>query len=161
MKNSHEIIEQTLLRFKPSRDNVLKVMHSLQSALERKYFTTEMLDVVARYFKLTRAEVYGIATYYSMFSVKERGKYVVRVCRSPVCRLLGSADLVEFMQQKFGLQPHQVSSNGLFTLEFCECLGHCEHAPAMMINETTHTSLTKEKLETIFQEILKNERRNE
>ena len=80
-------------------------------------------------FSLTRAEARGVASYYSLFSLRPRGRHVIRVCVSPICRMVGSMDLVEVFEQELGVAMGGTTADGLFTLEETQCLGCCAGAP--------------------------------
>jgi len=147
---SLEKIVEILQSFPPQREHLLKAMHALQNEHPQHYLSELCLTELANYFKLTKGQVYGIASYYTMFSLKPRGKYIIRLCKSPVCHSMGSHGLFEFFEKEYGLKPHATSRDGLFTLEASECLGRCGKAPSMMINEQVYTELTADKLKEIL-----------
>ncbi len=132
-------VEELLHSFKPDRMYLLKALHRIQDEHPEHYLSEESLEQIARYFKLTKAQVYGVVTYYSMFSTKPRKKYVVRICKSPVCYMKGSLNLYEYLKD-----------NPRVEVEFTECLGQCDHAPSMMINENTYVDLSREKIDEIL-----------
>ncbi|MGM0408347.1 MAG: NAD(P)H-dependent oxidoreductase subunit E, partial [Bacteroidota bacterium] len=101
--------------------------------------------------------VYGVAKYYSMLSLKPRGKYIIRVCKSPVCHMISGRSMIDFIENILDVKTGDTTSDRLFTLEPSECLGHCDQAPVMMVNEKMYTQLDAEKIE----EIIKNIRHNQ
>ena len=155
--NSLEIAA-LLERFLPQQEQVIKALHELQNAHPRHYISEDILNQASKYFNLSKGQLYGIVTYYSMFSVKPRGKYLIRLCKSPVCQMMGSDKLVKQLHQKWNLEPNQTSEDGLFTLELCECLGRCGKAPSMIINEAVFSGLTIEKLDEILLNIKQSEK---
>jgi len=147
---SLEKIVEILQSFPPQREHILKAMHALQNEHPRHYLSELCLVELAKYFKLTKGQVYGIASYYTMFSLKPRGKYILRLCKSPVCHAMGSHSLFEYFEKEYGLKPYETTNDGLFTLEASECLGRCGKAPSMMINEQVYTELTIDKIKEII-----------
>jgi len=89
---------------------------------------------VADLLNIPYSSVYGVVTYYSMFSLTPRGKYIIRVCTSQVCEMSGSEDIVDELQKVIGIKPGETTSDRLFTVESTECLGHCDESPGMIVN---------------------------
>lgn len=146
-----------ILKFEPRKDNLLNILHELQNNNPNNYLTTDNLKMVAEYLNLSYSSVYGVVKYYSMFSLKPRGKYVIRVCKSPLCHMISKNGLINEIKQNLGIGLGEITSDKLFSVEASECLGHCAEAPVMMINETVYKELNSSKIENIFQTIKLNE----
>ncbi len=142
--------------FEPTNDNMLNILHRLQNNNPNNYLTTEDLKLVAEYLNTTYSSVYGVAKYYSMFSLKPRGKNIIRLCKSPVCHMISSKSMIEIIENVLDIKMGGTTSDMLFTLEPSECLGHCAHAPVMMINEQMFTDLTEDKIKEILEKIKNN-----
>jgi NADH-quinone oxidoreductase subunit E len=142
---------QTILkRFKPAQHNLLDILHALQDSHPQNYLTEDALDETARYLKMTKSSVYGVAGYYSMFSLKPRGKYIIRVCVSAICELLKSDEVLSVLHKELGIKTGETTPCGLFTLEVSECLGQCQEAPSMMINQEVYNALNATKITDIL-----------
>ena len=144
----HEIIRQ----YKPAQHNLLNILHALQDSNPANYLSSEALEETAKHLKLTKSAVYGVATYYTMFSLVPRGRYIIRICISPVCEMMKSEKIIKILEDLLGIKAGQTSSDNLFTLEYSECLGQCQKAPSMMVNQKVYTSLDKESILEIIQE---------
>ena len=144
--------QKLLKKFNPQRDNLLLILHALQDNNPQNYLSEADLDATARYLKLTKSSVYGVARYYTMFSLKPRGKYIIRVCVSPVCELLKVDTIVADMEKLLEVKTGETTADGLFTLELSECLGQCQEAPSMMINKEVFNNLTAERIREIISE---------
>ncbi len=144
---------EILKKYRPSPDNILYILHELQDSNPRHYLTEEDLKLVAEYLRLPLSYVHGVATFYSMFSLKPRGRYIIRLCQSPPCWLQGAFNLKEKLEELLGIKMGETTPDGLFTLEFSSCLGVCGVAPAMMINDTVYGNLTPEKVEEIIEDL--------
>jgi NADH-quinone oxidoreductase subunit E len=147
MSNS---IKKVLKKFSPLRENLLLILHDLQDNHPQNYLTEEALESTAKYLKLTKSTVYGVARYYSMFSIKPRGRHIIRVCVSPVCELLKVNDVVSALEHSLGIKTGETTSDGLFTLELSECLGQCQEAPSMMVDKQVYNNLTRENIVEIL-----------
>jgi NADH:ubiquinone oxidoreductase subunit E len=117
--------------------------------LNRKhsYVSEEAMLCVAKELNVPRAEIYGVATFYSFLSVKPRGRYVIRMCRSISCAKQGKFHPVTAaLMEELGIGFGGTSSDGLFTLERTNCMGMCDQGPAMLVGEDVHVSLTVAKV---------------
>lgn len=146
-------VEEILKSFPRQRSEIIKALHQLQDANAQNYISEEVIEKVAKHFKLKKAEVYGIVTYYSMYSVEPRGKYLVRICKSPICMMKGTQEILDFFEKEYGIKPNRTTADGLITLETAECLGQCDNAPSMMINKEVYTDLTFEKIKNIISKL--------
>ncbi len=124
-----------LKRFPRRQDQLLPLLHALQRANPRNYLTPDDLRAAAEHLRLPLAAVYDAVTFYSMFSLVPRGRHIIRVCRSPTCHLLGATPLIEALERELGVRAGETTPDGLFTLETVSCLGLCDRAPALMIDE--------------------------
>jgi NADH:ubiquinone oxidoreductase subunit E len=117
------------------------------------YISEDAMLAVSAALDVPRAEVYGVATFYSYFSVKPRGTYVVRVCRTISCAKQGDYHpAIAALFDELGIGFGETSSDGVFTLEQTNCIGMCDQGPAMMINEDVHPVLTEASVRTILNE---------
>ena len=122
------------------------ILHDLQENNPGQYITSEDIKAVAAYLNITVSSVYGVITYYSMFSLEPRGRFIIRLCNSPVCEIAGSDNLLELIGRTLGIKAGGTTSDGLFTLETSECLGRCDEAPGMIVNDIFYGGLTTEKV---------------
>ena len=95
-------------------------------------------------------EIYSAATFYSMLSVKKKGRNIVRICSSPSCFLNGSLNILEGAKKILGIDINETTKDGKFSLESTSCIGCCDKAPAIMINDKLITNLTREKLRQLL-----------
>ena len=118
------------------------ILHELQNNSPENFISEEDMKAVAAYLNITASSVYGVVTYYSMFSNSPRGKNIIRVCRSPVCEMTGTKGVLGDLTQILGIEPGETTPDRLFTLETVECLGRCDEAPGMIINRDFYGKLT-------------------
>lgn len=146
--STHDIIKQ----FEPQQHNLLHILHALQDANPANYLTEEALEQTARHLGVTKSSVYGVARYYTMFSLKPRGKFIIRVCASAVCELLKVNEVIEVLEEELQIKIGETTKDGTFTVEQSECLGQCQEAPSMMINDKVHNNLDRGRIRKILQE---------
>ena len=91
-----------------------------------------------------------------MLSVKARGKYIIRMCKSAPCHIRGAKEIVTALEDLLGIKMGETTEDKRFTLEYCPCLGLCEQSPAIMINDRTYVNLTSESVRDILEGYLKN-----
>jgi len=142
--------EEIFKKYSPEKENLIYILHEIQDADPQNYISEEAVEKVAEYLQIEPSHIYGVLTFYTMFSTKPRGKNVIRLCESPPCFHRGSEQMLKKLAQILQVKVGQTTTDGLFTLELCACLGVCGNAPVMMINEDVHGDLTEEKLEKII-----------
>ena len=112
------------------------------------YVPVQAVVELAELLELAPAQVQDTLSFYGFFRQDEpAGRVRVWVCRSISCAACGGEDLLEYLCEKLGIRPGETTADGRVTLEFAECLGACDYAPAMLANETLHKNLTKEKID--------------
>lgn len=134
---------------------ILPVLHLAQQEFGG-WLDVSTMDYVASLFNIQPIEVYEVATFYSMYNLKPVGKYVFEVCQTGPCMVNGSDNIIEYIQKKLNVGIGETTSDGLFTLKVVECLGACGYAPMMQLGKTYREHLTKEKVDAIIDECVKN-----
>jgi len=107
------------------------------------YLPKELAAELAESLGLSISEVYGVATFYSFLSTKPQGKNVIRVCQSMPCFLKNSQRIIESVEKEIGINPGETTPDGKFSFELTNCIGACDEAPAMMLNNDVHVNLTQ------------------
>jgi len=141
-----------LHKFAPSMENVLLILHEFQNRNPHHYLPDDDLAMIAEYLNVPCSSVYGLVSYYSMFSLMPRGKHIIRVCNSPVCQMADSSDILAVLRENLKLDIGETTVDGLFTLETTECLGQCDTAPGMSIDEAYYGNLTAKKTKRILKD---------
>ena len=151
-----EIIEKNGAN--PAR--LIPILQEIQD--EYRYLPEEILTYIATSLGISPASVFGVATFYSLFTMKPKGKYIIRICDGTACHVKGSMNLYEALRNKLTLKEVADSTpDMLFTLETVNCLGACGLAPAMVINDEVFGQLTPERVDSIIDDILDKEEKNE
>jgi NADH:ubiquinone oxidoreductase subunit E len=117
---------------------------------ELGYLSEEAMSAAARTLSLPLSEVYGVATFYAFMSVKPRGRHVIRVCKSLPCTMKNGRKIAESVEREIGIRPGAATPDGRFSFELTNCIGACDHAPAMMVNDDLHGNLTQKKISGIL-----------
>jgi len=142
--------DNILKEYERTGDHLLAILHDLQNASPEHYLSDGDLRAAADYLRLSYGFVHGVATFYTMYSLKPRGRNLIRVCQSPPCHLLGSSTISRELMRLLGIGFGETTSDKLFTLEMTSCLGVCGVAPAMMVNDRVHGNLTKERIAEVI-----------
>ncbi|WP_051305681.1 NADH-quinone oxidoreductase subunit NuoE family protein [Desulfogranum mediterraneum] len=96
------------------------------------------------------SKIYEAATFYTMYNLHPMGEYHICVCRTLSCYLLGKQQIVDYLKEEIGIAPGEISSNGKFSLEEVECLGHCGTAPVVQLNGEFHEDMDVEKMKALL-----------
>ncbi len=144
-----------LHKYPPSMENLLLILHEMQDQNPRNYLSRSDMQLIANYLNVPLGQIYGVVSYYSLFSLTPRGEHIIRICHSPVCSMAGSNTILAELRQNLGIDIGGTTADGLFSLETSECLGQCDTAPGMLVDEAYHGNLTLRKINTILQEYLR------
>jgi formate dehydrogenase subunit gamma len=123
-------------------DALLEILHDLQH--EVGHVPETSLPVIAKALNLSRAEVYGVATFYHDFHLKPKGRHVIKLCRAEACQSMGARELQAMAEKLLGIRMGQTTADGKFTLEATYCLGLCATAPALMVNDLPKARVTND-----------------
>ncbi len=119
---------------------------------EYGYIPLEVQEIVSERTGLSVAEIYGVVTFYSFFSLTPKGKYVIGVCLGTACYVKGAQQIVDKFSEIIGIKPGETSADGLFTLDALRCIGACGIAPAVTINGKVYPKLTVDAVPKIVEE---------
>ncbi|MHB0912148.1 MAG: NADH-quinone oxidoreductase subunit NuoE [Armatimonadota bacterium] len=134
--------------FEKERGNLIPMLHAVQDA--EGYVSARAMDEIAEWLGIPVSEVYGTATFYTLFALKPRGKNVVRLCDSPPCHIEGSKWVRQAVEAHLGIKAGETTPDGLFTIEMVSCLGLCGVSPAMMVNDDVYGNLIPEMMPGIL-----------
>lgn len=142
-------IEEILSQYEPDPENILAILHQIQDQDTANHVSAEAMRSVSAYLKVPLSSVYGVLRYYSMYSTTPRGRHIIRVCNSVVCQMMG-ADVIRNLADK-AADEISTDDQPIFTVESTECLGHCECAPAVMVDDEIVGPVTEEILQQIIE----------
>ena len=130
-------------------DALLEILHDVQH--EFGHVPETSLPAIAHALNLSRAEVYGVATFYHDFHLKPVGKHVLKLCRAEACQSMGGRELVSAVEKFLKVKMGGTTADGLVTLEATYCLGLCASAPSMMINNKPVARVNATKVKSIVE----------
>ncbi|MGO8761816.1 MAG: NADH-quinone oxidoreductase subunit NuoF [Desulfobaccales bacterium] len=137
-------VDDIIARHKDQPGALMPVLQEVQEAVG--YLPPAVQERIATALNIQGSEVFGVMSFYSMYTWKPKGKYVIRMCESPPCHVTGAGNMLHALQKELGIGLGETTADGLFTLELTACLGVCEVAPAMQINEVVVGNLTAAKI---------------
>jgi NADH:ubiquinone oxidoreductase subunit E len=132
---------------------LIPMLQEIQEAIG--YIPPESIEKISDAVNLFPAQVQGVITFYAGFTLKPKGKYVVRVCRGTACHVKGGQSILRLMKKELGLEEDETSPDYQFTLETVACLGACFLAPTMMVNRTYFGKLSPTKVSSVLAQFKK------
>jgi NADH-quinone oxidoreductase E subunit len=114
------------------------------------YLSQETVAELAESLGLSISEVYGVASFYSFLSIKPQGRNVIRICKSIPCYLKDAQTVIDGVRKAIGIRPGETTADGRFSFQLTNCIGACDRAPAMMVNNDVHVDLTPKKISQIL-----------
>ncbi|MEC4671575.1 MAG: NADH-quinone oxidoreductase subunit NuoE [Nitrospirota bacterium] len=151
LEKHQEYITELLSRYPVKRSALLPLLNLTQR--EEGYVSEAAMKEIAKILDLTPPQVYETATFYTMLNLKPIGKFHIQICKSIMCGLVGSDDLIQWLQNRLGIRVGQTTGDRLFTLSAVECLGSCGTAPMMQINDDYYEQLTAEKVGRVLEDL--------
>jgi NADH-quinone oxidoreductase subunit E len=132
---------------------LLPILHFVQA--EFGWVSAPAMDKVADYLKIQDIEVYEVATFYSMYFMRPQGKYMLEVCRTGPCCLVGAEKIMDHIEQKLGVKEGDVTPDGLFSWRGVECLAACGYGPVLQISPeyTFYEKLTNESVDQLISDL--------
>ena len=110
----------------------------------------DVQEIIADGLGKTLSEVYGVATFYSQFSLTPKGKYNISICLGTACYVKGADKVLDRLVAKLGIQPEECTPDGVFSLTACRCIGACGLAPVLTVNEDVYGRLVPEDVDKIL-----------
>jgi len=143
-------IKEIVALHKDEPTPLLVVLSQIQQ--EFGYIPLEVQEIVSAEMGIPVAEIYGVVTFYSFFSLKPKGKYIIGVCLGTACYVKGSQNIIDKFCELLKIKPSETTPDGRFTIDALRCIGACAIAPAVTINGKVYASLTVDRVERILKE---------
>jgi NADH-quinone oxidoreductase subunit E len=147
-----EKIESILAGYATNKkEGLLPILQDIQA--QNGYLTEEILAEVGKYLNLPANKIYGVATFYDQFRFSPCGQFHIRICRGTSCHLFGSSTYLERLETGLKVKAGHVSRDKKVSIEITSCMGACESAPVIRVNDEYHTHVTEEGLRALIQSI--------
>ena len=147
-KTAESHILEIIERYKNEKTPWMLILSDIQN--EYGYIPLEVQELVSAKTGIPVAEIYGVVTFYSYFSLKPKGKYVIGVCLGTACYVKGSQQIIDKFQELLHIKPGETTEDGLFTLDALRCIGACGIAPAVSINGKVYSKMTVSQVSKVI-----------
>ncbi len=147
------MLTKVLNTYPRNPEYLIEILLDLQKRNLNHTFTEEDLSAVADYLNIPPSRVSSVISFYSFFSMKPKGKYVIQVCKDIPCYLNESFNLFDLLKKELGIEIGETSSDERFTLETSSCLGCCDMSPVIRINDKVYGKLSSNRLKIILSEL--------
>jgi NADH-quinone oxidoreductase subunit E/NADP-reducing hydrogenase subunit HndA len=142
-------INEIISRYKDEETPLMLILSDIQK--EYGYIPLEVQELVSEKTGIPVAEIYGVVTFYSYFSLEPKGKYVIGVCLGTACYVKGSQMVIDKFSELLNIKPGQTTEDGLFTLDALRCIGACGIAPAVSINGKVYSKVSVNQVAGIIE----------
>ncbi len=150
-----QALQEIIERNKVQPGALLPILHEAQEVYG--YLPIEVQQRVADGLGISLSEVYGVATFYSRFSLTPKGKHRISVCLGTACYVKGADKILAEVEKKLGIKSGDCTEDGLFSIDSCRCVGACGLAPVMMVDEEVYGKLTPAMVDKILDKYIKEE----
>lgn len=147
-ESKEQKLDEIIAKYKDTRGALIPVLHEAQEIYG--YLPMGVQKRIAEGLNVSLADVYGVVTFYTQFSLEPKGKYKINVCMGTACYVKGSGDILNKLSDVLKIKNGQCTEDGLFSLDACRCIGACGLAPVIMINEDVYGRLTADDIPDII-----------
>jgi len=147
-----EKMEKILEKYEQDKSNLIQILNEVQDVYG--YISENAQKAISEYLNMPMAEIYGVITFYSRFSLKPKGKYNVAVCLGTACFVKGSEKILDKVKEILKIDVGQTTADGKFSIEATRCIGACGLAPVFTINDEVHGKATPEMVEQILKKYM-------
>ncbi len=151
MKNTDEFLKELFNIYLPEKDNLIQMLNEIQE--HYGYVPMDVQEKLSEFLNIPLAEIYGVVTFYSRFSLEPQGKYRITVCLGTACFVKGSQKIMDRLTEKLGIGPGETTKDGLFTIEQTRCVGACGLAPVFTVNGEVYGKATVKKLDEVIEKL--------
>ncbi len=148
-------IKKELTRYESKRSAVLPALYQVQED-NGGWVSQEAVSVLSEFMEIPEAHINEVLQFYTMFNKKSVGKYHIQVCCNLTCSMFQARQLVEETCKQLNIKEGEMSEDGLFTISRVECLGSCDNAPAVQINDKYYDKIDKEKMNVLLESFRSN-----
>jgi len=153
---SYEFVQTVVGKHGNEAHNLIPILQEIQSI--RSYLSEDVMHHVANALDITPGTVFGVATFYSHFTLSPKGKHIIKVCDGTPCHVRKSEEIIKTIESELGLSEEKSTTDDmLFTLEIVACVGVCGLAPVILVDEDVHGEMTKEKTIALINKIQEEE----
>jgi NADH-quinone oxidoreductase subunit E len=146
------MLKEVLQKYSKQDDQLLEILLECQAVKSDHFISKEDITEIANYLGIPESKICSVLSFYTFFSDKPRGKYIIQVCKDIPCYISSEVDVLKIIEKELGIRVNETTTNKQFTLEFSSCLGCCEVGPAMRINDKIYSHLTTDKVKAILSE---------
>jgi NADH-quinone oxidoreductase E subunit len=148
----NDIVEAILSKYPPNKkEGLIPILQDIQK--QQGYLTEELLGEVGRYLNMPSNKVYGVAAYYDQFRFRPLGHYHIKLCRGTACHLFGSSTYLDVLEKQLKVKAGNTTRDRRFSLEVTNCMGACESAPVVRVNDDFYPHVTPEALTGIIRSL--------
>ena len=137
-------------RYAQEKTPLMMILSAVQE--EYGYIPLEVQELISEKTGISVAEIYGVVTFYSFFSLEPKGKYIIGCCLGTACYVKGSQQIIDKFGEVLGIKPGGTTEDGMFTLDALRCIGACGIAPAVTINGKVYPKMTVDKVISVVEE---------
>ncbi|MGH4140694.1 NADH-quinone oxidoreductase subunit NuoE [Clostridium sp.] len=146
----YEKVKDITKKFKDMKGALIPVLHEVQKIFG--FLPEGALQIVSEKLSIPMSEIYGVATFYSQFSLQPKGEHIIKVCLGTACYVKGAQDILERLSSILEVEVGKTTQDGQFTLEAARCLGACGLAPVLMVDDKVYGRLIPDDVIRIIEE---------
>ncbi|HIT71114.1 MAG TPA: NADH-quinone oxidoreductase subunit NuoE [Candidatus Scatovivens faecipullorum] len=147
-------MQEMLQKYDKDKSNLIQILNEVQEYYG--YVPEKSQLAISEYLSIPMAEIYGVVTFYSRFTLKPKGKYHIAVCLGTACFVKGSEKILDRVKERLGIDVGETTKDGKFSLEATRCVGACGLAPVFTVNDEVYGKATVKMIDEILDKYMEN-----
>ena len=147
--------EEIVLKYPKKKDMLIMILNEVQEKFG--YIPSKAQTVISEYLSIPMAEIYGVITFYSRFTLNPKGKYNISICLGTACYVKGSQKILDRAKERLKIEPGEVTKDGKFSIDEVRCVGACGLAPVFMVNDEVYGNATVKMFDEVIDKYINEE----
>lgn len=152
-KKTKQEVENILSNYTKDKSNLIQILNEVQEKFG--YVPMKVQEQIAKHLNIEVAEVYGVVTFYSRFTLKPKGKYAISVCMGTACFVKGGEKILDKVKEKLKIEEGETTDDGKFSIDATRCIGACGLAPVFTVNDEVYGKATPEMVDEVIEKYKK------
>lgn len=150
-KKVKEETSRILEKYPKEKNQLIAILNDVQE--KYGYIPKQAQIVISEYLSIPMAEIYGVITFYSRFTLTPKGKYNISICLGTACYVKGSQKILDRAKERLKIEPGEVTEDGKFSIDEVRCVGACGLAPVFMVNDEVYGNATVQQFDKVLDEL--------
>ena len=148
------LLDMILKKYPAKEDSLIEILLEFQNAKSSHFISEAEINQIAFYLNISEAKVCSVISFYTFFRTEPKGQHIIQICRGVPCHIVAGINILKILEKELGIKIDETTADKKFSLEYTSCLGSCDKAPVIRVDEKVYTHLTENKIKAILAEYM-------